>query len=152
MLTRKYGWEFYRKLKANDIMIVQGHQQVSDALTRGERAIAAEGSDSYAWNDRKEGHKIFTVFPTEGAFLVPSPSAVVKGGPHPHAAKALAEFLLSDEVQNLLPDEGIYAARSDIRPPAGNPPLGELTFLPIDFDYVEAEAATIKNRFNEIFQ
>lgn len=152
MLSRKYGWEFYQKLKTNEVMIVQGHQQVSDALTRGERPIAAEGSDSYAWNDRKDGHKILTVFPSDGAFLVPSPSAVVKGAPHPNAAKALAEFLLSDSVQKMLPDEGIYAARSDIPPPPGNPPLAELTFIPIDFDHVEAEAAAIKQRFAEIFQ
>ena len=45
-LSRKYGWEFYQKLRANDIMIVQGHQQVSEVLTRGERLIAAEGADS----------------------------------------------------------------------------------------------------------
>ncbi|MDP3768810.1 MAG: extracellular solute-binding protein, partial [Dehalococcoidia bacterium] len=41
-LSQKYGWDFYRKLRANEIMIVQSHQQVSDALTRGERLIAAE--------------------------------------------------------------------------------------------------------------
>ena len=57
-LSRKYGWEFYQKLRANEIMIVQGHQQVSETLTRGERAIAAEGADSYAWQDRKAGHKV----------------------------------------------------------------------------------------------
>ena len=28
-LSQKYGWEFYQKLRANEIMIVQGHQQVS---------------------------------------------------------------------------------------------------------------------------
>ena len=39
-------------------MIVQGHQQVSEVLTRGERVIAAEGADQYAWVDRKAGHKI----------------------------------------------------------------------------------------------
>ncbi len=152
MLSRKYGWEFYRKLKANDTMIVQGHQQVSDALKRGERAIAAEGSDGYAWQDRADGHRVVTVFPADGAFLVPSPSAVIKGGPHPNAAKALAAFLLSDTVQTLLPDEGIYAARADIRPPAGSPKLADLKLIPIDFEYVEAESAATKNRFNEIFQ
>ena len=54
-LSQKYGWEFYQKLRANDIMIVQGHQQVSETLTRGERLIAAEGADQYAWVDRKAG-------------------------------------------------------------------------------------------------
>jgi len=32
-LSRKYGWEFYQKLRANDTMIVQGHQQVSEVLS-----------------------------------------------------------------------------------------------------------------------
>jgi ABC-type Fe3+ transport system substrate-binding protein len=37
------------------------------------------------------------------------PTAVIKGAPHPNAAKALAEFMISDTVQKLLPGEGIYA-------------------------------------------
>jgi iron(III) transport system substrate-binding protein len=151
-MSRKYGWEFYQKLKANDIMIVQGHQQVSEVLTRGERVVAAEGADQYSWVDRKKGHPIQTVYPAEGGFAVSAPTAVVKGSPHPHAAKALAEFMISDAVQKLFPGEGIYAARSDIEPPPGNPPLGQIKLWPIDYDYVEKESKNVKNRFNEIFQ
>ena len=103
-LSRKYGWEFYQKLRANDVMIVQGHQQVSEVLTRGERLIAAEGADQYAWVDRKAGHQIRTVIPTDGAFAVAAPTAVIKGSPHPNAAKAFAEFMISDSVQKLFPD------------------------------------------------
>jgi iron(III) transport system substrate-binding protein len=152
MLSQKYGWEFYRKLRANDTMIVQGHQQVSDALKRGERLIAAEGADSYAWEDRQAGHKVQTLFPTDGAFAISSPTMVIKGGPHPNAAKALAEFMIGDTVQKLFPGEGIYAARSDVEPPSGNPPLGSLKLIPVDYDYIERESASLKQRFNEIFQ
>ncbi len=60
--------------------------------------------------------------------------------------------MIGDAVQGMFPDEGIYGARSDIRPPEGNPPLGELTLLPVDYDYIEKESATIKTRFSEIFQ
>jgi iron(III) transport system substrate-binding protein len=152
MLSQKYGWEFYQKLRANDTMIVQGHQQVSDALKRGERLIAAEGADSYAWEDRQAGHKVQTLFPTDGAFAISSPTMVIKGGPHPNAAKALAEFMIGDTVQKLFPGEGIYAARSDVEPPSGNPPLGSLKLIPVDYDYIERESASLKQRFNEIFQ
>ena len=51
-MSKKYGCEFYQKLRANDVMIVQGHQQVSETLTRGERLLAAEGADQYVWSDR----------------------------------------------------------------------------------------------------
>jgi iron(III) transport system substrate-binding protein len=151
-LSQKYGWEFYRKLRANDIMVVQSHQQVSETLTRGERLIAAEGADSYAWETRKAGHKIQTIFPADGGFAIPAPTTVIKGAPHPNAAKALAEFMISDAVQKLLPGEGIYAARVDVEPPAGSPALGSIKIMPIDYERIEKDAKSLKDRFNEIFQ
>jgi iron(III) transport system substrate-binding protein len=151
-LSRKYGWEFYEKLRANEIMIVQSHQQVAETLTRGERLIAAEGADQFAWLDRKAGHKIQTIWPVDGAFAIGAPTVVIKGASHPNAAKALAEFMISDAVQKLLPGEGIYAGRSDVEPPAGNPPLGQIKLMPIDYDQIEKDAKMLKTRFNEIYQ
>lgn len=151
-LSQKYGWSFYEKLRANDTMIVQSHQQVSDTLKRGERLIAAEGLDSYTWEDRQAGHKVQTLFPADGAFAIAAPTFVIKGAPHPNAAKALAEFMIGDTVQKLFPGEGIYAARADVEPPPGNPKLSTLKLIPVDYDYVEREAAKLKARFAEIFQ
>jgi len=151
-LSRRYGWEFYQRLRANEVMIVQGHQQVSETLTRGERLLAAEGADQYAWVDRKAGHKVQTIFPADGTFAIPAPTAVIKGSPHPHAARAFAEFMIGDAVQKLFPGEGIYAARGDIEPPPGNPPLAQIKLIPVDYDAIEKESAALKKRFNEIFQ
>ena len=151
-LSKKYGWDFYQKLRANDIMIVQGHQQVSETLTRGERLVAAEGADQFAWLDRKAGHKVQSIFPTDGAFAIPAPTAVIKGSPHPNAAKALAEFMIGDMVQKLFPGEGIYAGRSDVEAPPGNPPLSQIKLLPVDYDQIEKDSAALKKRFNEIYQ
>src|SRR5262245_48200078 len=47
-MAKERGWSFYEKLRANDVMIVQGNQQVSDMLKRGERLIAVGALDSYA--------------------------------------------------------------------------------------------------------
>jgi len=151
-LSRRYGWEFYQKLRANEIMIVQGHQQVAEALTRGERLLAAEGADQQAWLDRKAGHPVQTIFPADGAFAIAAPTAVIKGAPHPNAAKALAEFMIGDTVQKLFPGEGIYAGRSDVEPPPGNPPLGQIKLMTVDYDLIEKEAKNLKTRFNEIYQ
>jgi iron(III) transport system substrate-binding protein len=151
-LSQRYGWDFYRKLRANDIMIVQGHQQVADALKRGERLVAAEGADTYTWEDRQAGHKVQTLFPADGAFAIAAPTSVIKGSPHPNAARAFAEFMIGDTVQKLFPSEGIYAARADVEPPPGNPPLASLKLIPVDYDYVEKEAGNLKARFNDIFQ
>ncbi|MGH7033992.1 MAG: extracellular solute-binding protein [Stellaceae bacterium] len=151
-LSKSLGWGFYEKLKRNDIMIVQGHQQVEDMVKRGERPIAAEELDSYAADDRKKGQDIVTIYPTEGVFAIASPTAIVKGGPHPNAAKALTEYMIGDAVQDSFPQEGIYAARVDAPPPPGSPKLGSLKLMTIDFAALAASEGDIKSRFNEIFQ
>ena len=43
-LSKRLGWDYYEKLRKNDIMVVQGNQQVSDMIKRGERLIAAGAS------------------------------------------------------------------------------------------------------------
>ena len=125
---------------------------MSETLTRGERLIAAEGADQYSWRGRKAGHKIQTIWPTDGAFAIAAPTAVIKGSPHPNAAKALAEFMIGDAVQKILPGEGIYAARSDVEPPPGNQPIAQIKLMPIDYDQIEKDAKSLKARFNEIYQ
>jgi iron(III) transport system substrate-binding protein len=151
-LAKKFGWSFYEKLRANDTMVVQGNQQATDMLKNGERLIAAGALDSYAADERKAGHPIATVYPTEGALIIASPTAVVKGSPNPNAAKLLAEFMLSDTAQKLFAEDGGYAARTDIGPPAGSPKLADVKALAVDYDAIEKEAAQVKRKFNEIFQ
>ena len=151
MMAKKLGWSYFEKLRKNDVMIVPGNQQVSDNIKRGERLIAVGASDSYAADDRKEGHPILSIYPVDGTFMIPSPSAVVKGSPSPNAAKALANFMIGEKVQQLFPRDGGYSARIDIPAPAGSPPLSSLTLSDIDYAYIEKEGVNIKNKFNEIF-
>src|SRR4029079_14726833 len=152
MMSKERGWSFYEKLRANDTMVVQGNQQASDMLKPGERLIAVGALDSYAAEDRAAGHPMKTLYPSDGVFVIPSPTSVVKGGPSPNAAKLLAEFIISDEVQKISPADGGFSARSDMPAPSGSPPLSSLKILPVDYDYTEKEAPRIKKRFNEIFQ
>ena len=93
-----------------------------------------------------------TLYPSDGVFVIPSPTSVVKGGPSPNAAKLFAEFNVSDEVQKMFPADGGFSARSDIAAPAGSPPRSSLKILPVDYAYTEKEAPRIKKKFNEVFQ
>jgi hypothetical protein len=60
--------------------------------------------------------------------------------------------LIGDTVQKLLPGEGIDAARADIPPPAGSQPLSAIRMMAVDYERIEKEAKSLKDRFNEIFQ
>lgn len=151
-LSEKLGWDYYKKLADNDVMVVQGNQQVSDNLKRGERLIAVGALDSYAAEDRASGHDIVTVYPADGTFVIPSPTAVVKGSPNPEAAKAFATFMISLDAQKIFPADGGYAARSDIDPPAGSPKIADLVIIPVDYAALEKKAAEVKDEFNAIFR
>jgi len=150
-MVKLRGWEYYEKMQANDVMIVKGGQQINDMVNRGERPIAGGTDGSYAIDGIKAGRPIENIIPAEGTFIVPAPTAVIKGSPHPEAAKLLAEFMISKEVQGYFPEEGNYAARDDIVPPAGSAALKDIKTLPIAYDYMSKSSSEIKKKFNEIF-
>jgi iron(III) transport system substrate-binding protein len=152
MMSKERGWSYFEKLRANNVVVVQGNQQVGDNLKRGERLIAVGALDSYAADLKKEGHPIKTLYPSDGVFIIPSPTSVVKNSPNPNAARLFAEFMIGDVAQKIFPADGGYSARIDIAPPAGSPDLGSLKILAVDNDFIEKETSRIKRRFNEIFQ
>jgi iron(III) transport system substrate-binding protein len=151
-LSRKLGWQFYEGLRKNDTLIVQGHEQVYDMLKRGERVIAAESSDPRVYTNGQPPANMQTIFSPDGAIVVPSPTAVIKGSPHPSAAKLFAQFNLSTEVQKKLSEDGRPSPRTDVPPPAGLPRLDEIAIFPIDYDYIEANTRQLKAKFAEVFQ
>ena len=152
MMSKARGWGYYEKLQKNDVMIVRGNQQVSDNIKRGERVIAVGALDSYAAEDRAAGHNIVTVYPSDGTFIIPSPTAIIKGSPSPNAARLFAEFMIGDEAQKVFPADGGYAARADLAPPQGSPPVSQIKVVPVDYEWLEGASGQIKKRFNEIFQ
>jgi iron(III) transport system substrate-binding protein len=152
MLSQKLGWDFYKALRANDTMIVQGHQQVFKTLQQGERMIGAEGSDPRSFNKGKELPNMTMILPSEGTFQICSPVAIVKNAKNPNAAKLFAQWMLSDVAQKIIAENGIHSSRLDIAPPPGMSPLKDVKFIPIDLDRVEKNAKELKTRFSEIFQ
>jgi len=151
-LAKEHGWQYFEKLRANDIMLVQGNQQVSDMIKRGERVIAVGADAAYVGESKKEGMPLSTLYQEDGSFIIPSPSSVVKGSPNPNAAKAFANFMLSKAVQELFPQEYLYSARADIAGPPGYPLLSSIKMHAVDYDYIEAESTRIKRRFAEAVQ
>ena len=77
---------------------------------------------------------------SSGALRASSPSATRSACGAWRSMKALAEFMISDAVQKLLPGEGIYAGRSDVKPPPGNPPIAQIKLIPVDYEQVEKDA------------
>ena len=151
-LARELGWDYFKKVAANGTMIVQGHAQLSTALISGERSVAVESDFGQLFPDVQKGTPIKMVVPTEGVFLINSPMGIPSKAPHPNAARALLEFNLSKDVQDLFIASGTYSPRADFAAPKTYPELKALKIIPVDYDAAERDNKTAKDMFAEIFK
>src|SRR3982074_3164264 len=117
MLSQKLGWDFYKALRANDTMIVQGHQQVFSTMQSGERVIGAERRAPRVFSRGEDAPNRTIVYPTEGAFFVASPTAILKDAKSPNAAKLFARFMISPAAQKLIAAPGIHAVLPTVATP-----------------------------------
>jgi iron(III) transport system substrate-binding protein len=151
MISKTRGWEYYEKLNKNNITVVQSNQQALNMVKSGERPIAAGADSQYATLARFQGHKIANTIPKDGTFVIPSSTSVVKGAAHPNAAKLFSEFSAGQEAESIWPKNGIYAARTDVAAPSGNPSLKDIKALPMDYEYIKKHASDVKKKFSAIF-
>ncbi len=151
-LVQLYGWDYFKQLGQNKLMLVQSAVDPSGVVASGERPIAVDGGDYTFYQAKKKGNPVETVFPKEGVPLVVSPSAIASFAPHPNAAKLFTDFIFGREVQQVLADtEGLYTGHPGVRYPADRPKLSELHLLQVDPEELEKRNEEIKTRFVEFF-
>ena len=95
--------EFFRAVKRNDVQILSGNKQVALAVAAGRLAFGLTDTDD-ALIEVEKGMPVAIVYPDQGAdglgtLLIPNTLAIVRGWPHPAAARRLVDYLLSPEVE-----------------------------------------------------
>jgi len=153
-LVYKYGYDFLKALKANQLVSAGGNGAALTRLVSGERPVAMILLENLL-KEQKKNPDIGIVYPADGAILAPSPLAIVKGSKHLAAAKTIYEFLLSDEGQMLSVQENMYAPNPSLAAPTGAKPFAEVqsTAFPMTkefYDFVASEDAVFKTKFSEI--
>jgi len=136
-LYKLYGWDGLRKLIGN-AKILDSSSLIYKGVAAGEYPLGITmeyAAHRYiAGGDKNVG----IVYPSDGAFMAPEATGVVKNCPHPAEAKKLVDYLISKSVV----DE-IFAkfSRRPARPDAGDteglPSLKKITLLK-SFDPIEA--------------
>ena len=97
---------FFQALKANGAQILSGNKQVALAVGSGALAIGWTDTDD-AMEEIAAGHPVSIVYPDRapdqiGTLFIPNTLAVIKGAPRAKEAEALANHLLSPEVETVL--------------------------------------------------
>ncbi|MCA3597277.1 MAG: ABC transporter substrate-binding protein [Methylobacterium sp.] len=144
------GWDFYRKLKANDALAGGANGDVLRQVAGGEKLVGMI-VDFLPIRERAKGAPVEFVFPKEGVSAVSEPVAVLASTKNPDAAKAFVDFLLSAEGQALAARQGYLAAHPAAAVPAGFPARDSIRLMTFDPAKTLREETRIRKDFADIF-
>lgn len=150
-LSGKYGWSYYRKLKAAGARVEKSTTTVGTDVATGldEAGITL---DSVARSLLAQGAPVKVVWPSDGAIEVPAPIGITTSTKNPVAAKAFVTWLMSRPGQlvaaHLGYDPALLASRAKAKyapVPAGT------TQLSMNWHKAGAHQGTIIAEFQKIF-
>ena len=151
-LVHLHGWDYFKQLAQNQLMLVQSANDPSTVVTSGERVVAVNGGEYSAYQLKKKGNPLEIVYPKEGVPLAVSPTAITSFAPHPSAARLFTDFTFTREVQQVMADsEGLYTGHPDVTYPADKPKLKDLKLLTVTPEELEKRNEELKKRFVEFF-
>ena len=123
------GWRMVGRIMANCV-ILNNSSKVPKGVSDGEYA-AGLSYENVAGLYVKGGAPVKIVYPRDGTSVTPDGNALIRGAPHPEAARRFLDFLQSEPVQELLARElALRAARMGVPPPPGLPPLDQIKPAP----------------------
>ena len=134
--------DLFRRLKANDVRIVDGNSAVRDLVVRGEVKVGLTDTDDV--NVALEaGQPIAMVLPDKdglGVPMMPNMVSLINGGPHPAEGKQLIDYLLSADVERMLAASAAVQIplHRGVPGPKNMPPID--SFKPMTLDYSKAAA------------
>ncbi len=147
---REFGWDYYRKLKENDARILRANGDVLRALAAGEISIA-QIVDFFVRAAKAQGSPVDHIWPQEGAVLVPTPIAIIKGTSNEAAAKAFLDYLYTPEAQRLFVQRAYVPVIPGIPLPQGAPDPADLKLIQTNLGYIDKHREEIKRTFSELF-
>ncbi len=99
------GWATWKEIAGNFKMVTERSFGVPEGVNSGDFGVGVV-IDFFGFSSKATGFPVEFVYPTVTT-LVPANIAIVKNAPHPEAAAAFIEYLLSVEGQELLLDPAI---------------------------------------------
>jgi len=145
-----FGWDFYRKLKQNGVIVEQSNGTVAKKLATGEFSMVSV-VDFMVREAKASGSPVDHIWPKEGAILVPTPAGILKGAKNPEGARSFLRYLYSPEGQRLFVQQGYVPVLPGIEGPKGVPPE-KLEVVLTDQDYIGKHREELKAKYRELFE
>ena len=153
LLSEQFGWDFFKDLKKNKAKMGKGSGQVIDDTAKGD-LLACLGVDYQTFSKIDKGAYLGMAYPPE-MLVVPSPAAIFKNSPNLDAAKKFIDFMLTEECQKIVAENGTLPVHPGVKVPAkyNLPDQTEAMKRAIPIDYpklITSKQATV-DQFTEIF-
>jgi iron(III) transport system substrate-binding protein len=132
--------DFFRRLKANDVRIVDGNSVVRDLVARGDLKAGLTDTDDV--NVAIEnGQSVSMILPDRdgmGVPVMPNMVSLIAKAPHPDEGKQLIDYLLSTDVERQLAQSQAVQIplHAGVPGPKNIPAIG--SFKPMTVDYAKA--------------
>ena len=134
--------DYIRRLKANDVKVVDGNSVVRDMVARGDVLVGLTDTDDV--NVALEAKQpVAMVLPDRdgiGVPVMPNMVSLIAGAPHAEEGKRLIDYLLSADVERKLAEsEAVQIPlHKGVAAPKNLPAIG--SFKPMTLDYAKAAA------------
>lgn len=151
-LSKALGWEYFEKLAKQGVQQLQSTTAPPKTIASGERAVMVDGNEYNIFMEIQAKSPVKPIYAKEGTPFVTSPSAIFAGAPHPNAARVFENFLFTQEVQQLIVNEGgLRSVHPDVKEPPERTPLAKIKLLSDDPVSMLPLVAEIKKRYTAIF-
>ncbi len=144
------GRSFLARLRANGVRLTTSNGESADQVAAGQAAVSLVDSDD-AINRARRGDPVRMIVPDQGpdglgCFVVPNAVVLIHGGPHPEAARRLADFLLSPATEKQLAaaDCAQIPLHPGVAVPEDVPHLEDLRLMEVPYAAVAAKMVAIQ--------
>ncbi len=146
----EFGWDYYRRLRANGAVVLNSNGDVAQKLASGEIVIA-QIVDFFVRNLKAQGSPVDHIWPAEGALLIPTPIAIINGTQNLAAAQAFVNYLYTPDAQRLFVSRSYIPVLDGIPYPPGTPDISELKIIRVNLEFIQKNRDLIRKTFGEIF-
>jgi iron(III) transport system substrate-binding protein len=144
---REKGIEFMKKLKAQGPVFRRGRTAQADLVAAGEFAVTVEVYAHRAQEIKDKGAPVNWVA-MQPVLIHPLVGIIAKNAAHPNVARLFMDYILSQEGQIKIRDEGRVPARSDVPP---KPPELMRKEWKVEIVGLGAEIADVRKLYAESF-
>lgn len=150
VMFQKYGWDFFEKLNDLNPLIGRSIDDTVTVLNSGERSVGASHLGTVL-RSANNGNPVGLNYPASGVVAGISPSVIMKGAPHPNAAKLFMNFLAGPEYSQILAENFEIPLRPDVASPKGAKPLAEINFVTPTIADIEKNLPKIQEKWRDTF-